>query len=255
MGIYLKTIQFELTRKCNDCCIHCCRGESQNVDLSEQVIDSFFDNNKIEYIDRLLLSGGEPTLAPSSFKYLVDKIINKNIKINLFEFSINGLIYSDEFVESLIKLNNYCLSLKDKKYKFGGVFWISNDQFHKEPPLDVLLKYQNLPFFVPYKNQKNEMRKEDILPVGRALKNNLSSYDFNIDEVINRGLKSELVVNDNKKYILIPFLYISSNGNIQNDYGSMLSYDLIDKYSFGNILSEKLENIILLKEHLCNKSK
>lgn len=253
MKIYLKTIQFELTRRCNDNCLHCCRGNSQNLDLSNEVIDSFFDKNEIAYIDRLLLSGGEPTLAPSSFKYLVDKIIDKKIYLNLFEFSINGLIYSDDFVDSLEKLNDYCISLKDKKYKFGGVFWISRDQFHKEPSEEVLSKYQKLSFFVPYKYQKYEMKEEDILPVGRAVTNNLSNQILNIEEVISRGLSFEDGTYNDENYLSVPFIYISSNGNVQNDYGSMLSYDLIDEYSFGNVINTKISDIITLRDKLYKK--
>lgn len=250
MDIHLNTIQFEVTRRCNDNCIHCCRGEAQNLDLSKDVIDVFFDNNKIVYINRLLLSGGEPTLAPKSLEMLVNKIIEKNIHVNVFEFSINGLIYNEEFVKALSKLNDYCLSLKDSKAIFGGTIWISTDQFHKAPSQEVLDKYEKLSFFVPYTAHKSDMKEEDILPVGRALENNLSNHKLDTSLITERGIEYKQGIHNGREYLAIPYLYVSSNGNVQNDYGSMYSYDLIDTYSFGNVLNQSLEDIITRQKEI-----
>ena len=75
MEIIYKELGIELTRKCNQKCSHCLRGPSENVDLSEEVIDSLFDNNNIYLIENLYLSGGEPTMNGKALVYLVDKII------------------------------------------------------------------------------------------------------------------------------------------------------------------------------------
>jgi len=249
MDIHFDTIQFEITRKCNDSCLHCCRGEAQNLDLDKEVIDAFFDNNNIVSIGRLLLSGGEPTLGPDAFTYLVNKIIEKRIEVRSFNFSINGKTYDQQFVDALIKLNDYSLSLKAKKYNIAGTFWISENQFHSKPKQEILDQYQHLPFFVPYRfDRLMKMKEADILPVGRALENGLSPHTLNVSEITERGIEHKEINHQGRDCLWLPYLYISSNGNIQNDYGSMYSYDLIDQYSFGNITNQKIEDIVLNKK-------
>ncbi len=36
---------------------HCCKGESQNVDLTKEIVDDFFEKNDIYMIESLLFSG------------------------------------------------------------------------------------------------------------------------------------------------------------------------------------------------------
>lgn len=247
MEIYLNDLQFEITRRCNTLCKHCCRGEAQDVDLSKEVIDAFFDNNNIVWIHRFMLSGGEPTLGATSLEYLVDKIIENSIEVHNFDFSINGLAYDEKFVQALTKLHNYCLTFGKEGQKLAGTFWISEDQFHEPPRDDVLEKYAKVPFFSPYRVDRLTMMEEkSILPVGRALENGLSLHKLDVEAITERGIQyRKLYDNNNKECLSIPYIYISSNGNVQNDFGSMYSYDLIDTYSFGNVLEQSLEEIVL----------
>lgn len=46
-------------------------------------------------------------------EYIVDKIIKKEIIVNMFMFGINGLSYSEELVNGLNKLKDYII-LKSK---------------------------------------------------------------------------------------------------------------------------------------------
>lgn len=49
MKIYYYQLQFELTRRCNQECAHCCRGEAQNIDIKKEIIDDFFE--KMTFIE------------------------------------------------------------------------------------------------------------------------------------------------------------------------------------------------------------
>lgn len=97
MKIILSRVQFELTRRCNQECLHCCRGEAEDIDLTKEIVDAFFDNNDIYSIGDLLFSGGEPTLNGEMLEYIVDKIIEKDIPVRHFIFGINGLSYSQSY--------------------------------------------------------------------------------------------------------------------------------------------------------------
>ena len=35
-------LTFEVTRRCNLVCKHCMRGKAQNIDLSKEMVDDFF---------------------------------------------------------------------------------------------------------------------------------------------------------------------------------------------------------------------
>lgn len=41
--IGFSSVAFEITRKCNFACEHCIRGDAQETNMSEEVIDAFFD--------------------------------------------------------------------------------------------------------------------------------------------------------------------------------------------------------------------
>lgn len=43
MKIYYSRLQIELTRRCNQSCAHCCRGEAQILDLTEDIVNTFFE--------------------------------------------------------------------------------------------------------------------------------------------------------------------------------------------------------------------
>ena len=58
MEIIYHELGIELTRRCNEKCEHCLRGDAMDIDLSKEVIDALFDNNNIRLIENLLLSGG-----------------------------------------------------------------------------------------------------------------------------------------------------------------------------------------------------
>lgn len=239
MKIYYSRLQIELTRRCNQSCAHCCRGEAQNLDLTEDIVNAFFEKNDIYYIGTLLFSGGEPTLNGKMLEYIVDKIIKKEIIVNMFMFGINGLSYSEELVNGLNKLKDYIISKSEPRSQCPGLLMISQDQFHKEADPKVIEKLKKLSYFSPI--DKHQMREENILPYGRALENGLSKQKQDFSKLINYENSFKIKEHENNTYLVINYQYISANGNIAND--GCQSYDLMDEYALGNVKNQSIEEI------------
>ena len=110
---WLKCLSVELTRRCNMCCKFCSRGDAQNLDMPNNVIDKMLD--EIEFFDlhTLRLNGGEPFLAKDGIIYLVNEIIRRNIKLCKAAVFTNGSIRDNNIKKALIKLGNYCKNLSE----------------------------------------------------------------------------------------------------------------------------------------------
>lgn len=239
MKIYYSTLQIELTRRCNQECAHCCRGNSQDVDLTKKTIDNFFEKNEIAHIGTLQFSGGEPTLNGKMLDYFVDKIIENNIEVDRFIFGINGLSYSEELIQGLNKLSDHIISKSSRKKKCPGWLIVSQDQFHKEANPEVVEKLSKLPYLSPI--EKTITKERNILPYGRAYQNNLSIQEPTIDNLINYQKNYRINEYLGEEYLVISYQYIAANGNVINS--GLESYELMDEYALGNINELKIEDI------------
>lgn len=58
--IIVGALAFQTTRRCNQNCAHCCKGKSENVDMTKEVIDNLFRSNdyKITEIRHFSMTGG-----------------------------------------------------------------------------------------------------------------------------------------------------------------------------------------------------
>ena len=122
-----KLLVFEVTRKCTQQCNHCLRGHMENIEMTRDIVDNFFnqipDNS---FIDNLCFTGGEPLLNINIIDYICEKIIDRGINIRAFGLFTNGMVFDEKIKKTLLKL--YDISL----YKNLCTLQISNDQFHKE---------------------------------------------------------------------------------------------------------------------------
>ncbi|MCI8467258.1 MAG: radical SAM protein [Bacilli bacterium] len=239
MRLYYSRLQIELTRRCNQKCAHCCRGESQNVDITEEIINDFFEKNDISNIGTLLFSGGEPTLNGKMLEYIVDKIIEKGIIVDMFILGINGLFYSEELVRGLNKLQDYIILKSNRPRTCVGLLMVSQDQFHKEADKEVIKKLKNLSYFSPI--DKDDIKQENILPYGRAYENGLSIQQPDLSKLTNYQDNYRIQEYEGTNYLVVGYQYLSANGNIVND--GCQSYNLMDKYSLGNIQNQTVVEI------------
>ena len=102
---------FETTRRCNLRCAHCMRGESQNINMTKEMIDAFFNTQSRGYIlkaiHHICFSGGEPTLNPVLIIYTINKIIEEDIPVYNISMTTNGQLFVPELVEAFNKFNKY----------------------------------------------------------------------------------------------------------------------------------------------------
>lgn len=251
MKIWYSDLQVELTRRCNQECIHCCRGNQQNIDLTKETIDNFFEKNNIVHIGTLQFSGGEPTLNGQMLNYFVDMIIKNNVIVDRFIFGINGLSYSEELVEGLNKLSSHIFAKGDNISNCAGWLIISQDQFHKPANPDVIKKLSVLPYLSPV--EKSITRKENILPYGRAYQNNLSIQKPNLAALKEYQKNYHITEYQGDEYLVIHYQYLAANGNVVNS--GCESFELMDEYALGNINDSKIEEIYLNKPKCKKKIK
>lgn len=241
MKIVFRRLQIEPTRRCNQACKHCCRGDAQSLDLNNDVVDALFDNNDIKEIYSLYIGGGEPSLNPNVINYIINKLEQNQITVRGFGLSTNGLIYSKELEDALSRLNDYCGRFQSRKSNRNGFFFISSDQFHLSPSEIAIEEYSKLPFFAPYTGV-HPLDIKIIEPYGNAVKNDLVAPKEVYEQ---KPIESLYTVREyeNEEYMIFDYLYISANGNIV--YDGCSSYDMMDTQNYGNVTKDTLENIFL----------
>lgn len=237
--IILNALAFQTTRRCNQICAHCCKGKVQNVDMTKEVIDNLFKNNNYEIteIRHFLITGGEPTLVPEVIEYLVNTIIELNIRITEHViFITNGLIYNQSIIDNINKLMEF-LKSKGNNKTVQLIFEISNDQYHKRPDKDILDKYSKLTFLDKKFLEPRVRTMESTVNEGNAKDNNIGG------NMTYKDFIEEMDVNESNDIIEVNnTILIAANGNIVNC--SCGSYAEEDKITLGNLYNSSFLNII-----------
>ena len=121
--VSLREVTLEIGRNCNLKCKHCMKGESENVAMSDEVMDALLDN--VHFIDDLIIGGGEPLLYIERLETLLKKCKEKNVKVNYITVVSNCTIKSEEFVRVFNEWGEYSTFKKN-------LVSVSDDIFHKE---------------------------------------------------------------------------------------------------------------------------
>ena len=261
-------LALEVTRRCNLRCKHCMRGEPQDLDMSDEVLDKVI--NQFSSLYHLSLTGGEPFLAADVIEKMVDKIIsNKKIVYRLTSVD-NGTILDDggvRCIKALNKLADYIYNdvwnddVRDA-YKNGEEsapvsISISNSQYHVndiKAAIDFYSSYANEYVKIDdqgewetgIKDKKgNVIKAKDLHGEGRWLKkegrakdNNLASAAYTTSTYSVEFHADE----DNDIYCVRSSIEICANGNVV--LFEPLSFETIDNKNMGNILDEPLSALI-----------
>ena len=109
-------------------CLHCMRGDAQNLDIYHSDIRNVLKH--IKYIGHFNITGGEPSLNIKAIRYILKQL--KSFEIEVYEFYIvtNGTksSISKEFMDICSKLYDY-QQKKDMKGSFR-LLEMSDDRFH-----------------------------------------------------------------------------------------------------------------------------
>ena len=241
-------LMVEVTRRCNLACKHCCRGDSQNLDISDDVIDAILSN--CESIEDLHITGGEPMLAVDRIAYVFNRIIDLKIPVGAVGLIINGTIYDEAFLDTL---EHFMFVSKPQKVAFS----VSPDMYHDQATADVTrqkyraeIERRNLPI----DTQPNPL-------YGEKNPTNGATYAFFIEgrvadlpkeEYPDRGVRHNGWLNHRVSMIgnnVKCQLYLSANGNIHLE--SMKSYEWHDHNALGNILQSDLFSILQKHNEEC----
>lgn len=126
MELQIDRLIIESTRRCQLSCEHCCRGDSELLDMDMSVIRRFFDAAEITGIHSLTISGGEPSLRPVFITDLIAYLKWRRVCVDNFYIATNAVNISKEFIFAVMQLWYFC-----DDNEISSLEW-SNDMYHEE---------------------------------------------------------------------------------------------------------------------------
>ena len=239
----LNKLAVEITRKCNQNCKHCMRGEAQDLTITTDIIDKIFDN--ISDVRTMIgLTGGEPLLEVDTIQYFCEKLINSNWNPQELQIITNGDVSSETKKRIIEILCRVC----DKK-KIICRLLLSVDQFHKKVDYIKLLnsfrdeiQLQSKTTYKIYcEIMRDKANRDNLLFLGRAKDNEVYLKNNDIQLYYKPDLKYPHRINIEKDRINC-FMSILANGNVSllQDY----EYVYADRHSLGNLLNESFKSIV-----------
>lgn len=258
-----KQFALELTRRCNMSCIHCSRGDAQNVDMSKEVLYKSLDNLQTieEYLDNdrgtyaLYFYGGEPFLCPDIIHDCIEYILEKNIFLISMWVITNGSILSEDIAKDFEKIKshiNNCRKIfennnRDQYKELFGLLDKEEVIFFDENPVSIQISF----------NYHNKEQSEKALEFYKRYNIHVKyfdkkDYDDNI-QLSYSGRAKELIndksiffiIKDNhcmatglKEEFVEKTICVGANGNVF--LGLDYEYSNIDNDNLGNILQENI---------------
>jgi len=174
----------EVTRRCNAECEHCLRGDRESLDLNMVYIESLF--KRVEYINCITFTGGEPTLATNQIHNILRLAEKYEVDVGSFYIVTNAIRVPDSFLLACIKWYCYC-----SDNEITQVVW-SNDDFH-ELPDEGVKRLQALGFTSPKYSSAAPSPYANVINEGRGVnfghdRHSRTSVEIEDDNEINGDL-------------------------------------------------------------------
>lgn len=208
--LHAENLVLELTRRCNFACTHCLRGETENTDMTEEIIDKVMDN--FDGFTEVTFTGGEPTLNLDAMEYFFKMAKIRNKSIDCFYVATNGHENQERLANILLNAYMDCES-----QDLCGVS-LSMDDFHDGFQSEYV---KGLAFYQPVKEHHTDDPHTWIIQTGRA-------EDFRIGrppKYFTDFHATRTTPPDNSIYV--ETAYVSTNGFLYPDCD--LSYEIMDK--------------------------
>lgn len=253
MRYKFKELFIENTRKCNLQCPHCLKGDSQNISMSTELIDTVFSN--VIDCERITFGSGESLLEMDCIDYFVDKIITYNWHTMQLQLTTNGTILDKKICDIYEK---FC------KSKLGRttLIRISDDNYHDRKQslkaydfykpiiekINIRIGYKAITLSLTTANETTANTETNdikwLVYSGRAV-NYISENKNKFNPVGSIPVKHPFLFDHRIKIendVVFCTLLVSANGNI--GFFEERSYELNDKLAFGNILNNDISTII-----------
>jgi len=248
----IKWLGIEITRKCNYKCVHCARGDAQNLAITPEIIDTMF--SQLYQLDNIVILGGETLLELDMLQYLLESVDKYDLRTKKLSLVTNGSVQDSYFIDILS-------AFADKNKDREVIVSVSNDRYHDKLQVDSTYNfYQSL-----NSNEQIHIEKTldstssvdiDLVYMGRAKKyidENIHGYiDKNTHEVNlvaypeNSFRNHQICIKGNTVEYDIALYATGSIGlQIKTDYATQ------DQFAFGNIMSESLESIFISHNATC----
>lgn len=234
MKLAANNLILEVTRRCNMACAHCMRGDTQNKDMTREMVDLLL--SQLNEIGTITFTGGEPTLNVDIIRYTLERCKALNISVYGFYIVTNGKTVTEDFLITCLQWHAYAIQCSGDD-EYSGVA-LSHDKFHEPIPAENKALLRTLACFRPNDKDTN-FDKYGVIALGRGA--------FLTDTPVNEhryAHKPENFIEDmNDGNCRAETMCVTVNGDILSDCD--YAYDNIDHLLVGNIT-----NPDWLKKHL-----
>lgn len=200
-SISVYDLVLEVTRRCNMACAHCLRGDAQDLDMDESIIDAVLD--QVSDIDKVTFTGGEPSLNVPLIRYFFRQAKKRGVPVGSFYVATNGKNAANQRSLAHALLDAYA---QVESPEYCGVT-ISVDQYHDAKAQRGIVK--GLACYAPDKEHDPKHPDEDwVIPRGRAADNGIGrNYPWRPDGY-------EVEFNANAGTLRVDTIYVSANGRL-----------------------------------------
>ena len=192
-------VMIEVTRQCNQECLHCLRGEAQNKKIKHEYITSLLNQlRELEVGYTVVFTGGEPTLNLNAIRHYISECKRLSMRHDSFYIATNGFKLDLEFIGVCLEL--YAMSEEKELCQVH----LSNDEQHKfifDEDKDLI---KGLSFFSDKHEESFSYYNRRPILEGRA------------KDYFSEGNDNYVYKIKNKEDLNSTEVYLNCNGNIIN---------------------------------------
>lgn len=222
--ISLKYLAFEVTRLCNEFCKMCMRGEAEDVNMTEDIVDRVLLDNCIQDVETIMFTGDEPTLNEKLICYIVELIMKHKIPVRHLSIVTNAKKFPKDTLEVFKDYQRYA---KINNLKCNITINFANDVFHEKYP-EIIGEYQS-----KYPQFQYEFKGLDFIwKTGRA--EHGDKFEYKIIPMYIQTVMGYLWVMNT--------LYVTAKGNYETMGDGM--YKDMDRIHMGSVHDKSFIDLI-----------